>query len=55
MQELDDLETERNRLTRRMEDQVILTKRLKDIVAEYSRQVGCTLPRDPEEANGEDE
>lgn len=55
MQEFNDLETEKNRLMRRMEDQVILTKRLKEVVAEYSRQVGCTLPRDPEKADGENE
>ncbi|XP_072745268.1 uncharacterized protein [Anoplolepis gracilipes] len=48
IQELNDLEVEKNRLMRRVEDQVILTKRLKDIIVEYSKQVGCTLPRDPE-------
>ncbi|KAL6265024.1 hypothetical protein P5V15_005115 [Pogonomyrmex californicus] len=49
IQELNDLEVEKDRLMRRVEDQVILTKRLKDIIVEYSRQVGCTLPKDPEE------
>jgi len=57
MQELGDLETEKNQLMRRVEDQVILTKQLKDIIVEYARQVGCTLPgvlyRDPIEEKGE--
>ncbi|CAL1684620.1 unnamed protein product [Lasius platythorax] len=48
IQEFNDLEVEKNRLMRRIEDQMILTKQLKDIIVEYSRQVGCTLPRDPE-------
>ncbi|XP_050462177.1 putative OPA3-like protein CG13603 [Cataglyphis hispanica] len=48
IQDLNYLEAEKNQLMRRVEDQVILTKRLKDIIVEYSRQVGCTLPRDPE-------
>lgn len=52
MQELSDLEMEKNRLMRRVEDQVILTKQLKDIIVEYARQVGCTLPRDPAEEKG---
>lgn len=47
MQELSDLEAEKNRLMRRVEDQVILTKQLKGIIVEYARQVGCTLPSDP--------
>lgn len=53
IQELNDLEMEKNRLMRRVEDQVILTKRLKEIIVEYSRQVGCTLPSEPGEEKGE--
>ncbi|XP_011861725.1 PREDICTED: optic atrophy 3 protein homolog [Vollenhovia emeryi] len=53
IQELNDLEMEKDRLMRRVEDQVILTKRLKDITVEYSRKVGCTLPSEPEEEKGE--
>ncbi|XP_011694575.1 PREDICTED: optic atrophy 3 protein homolog isoform X2 [Wasmannia auropunctata] len=41
-QELNDLEAEKDQLMRRVEDQVILTKQLKDIIVEYSRQVGST-------------
>lgn len=52
-QELNDLEAKKDRLMRQVEDQVILTKRLKDIIVEYSGQVGCTLPSDPEEEKGE--
>ncbi|KAL6447626.1 hypothetical protein ACFW04_000068 [Cataglyphis niger] len=48
IQDLNNSEAEKNQLMRRVEDQVILTKRLKDIIVEYSRQVGYTLPRDPE-------
>lgn len=48
IQDLNDSEAETNRLMRQVEDQVILTKRLEDIIVEYSRQVGCMLPRDPE-------
>ncbi|XP_071567309.1 optic atrophy 3 protein homolog [Temnothorax nylanderi] len=51
-QQFNDLEMEKDRLMRRVEDQVILTKRLKDIIVEYSRKVECTLPRDPEEEKG---
>nr|XP_012225206.1 PREDICTED: optic atrophy 3 protein homolog [Linepithema humile] len=53
MQELSDLEAEKNRLMRRVENQVILTKQLKGIIVEYARQVGCTLPGDPTEKKGE--
>jgi len=53
MQELSDLETEKNRLMRRVENHVILTKQLKGIVVEYARQVGCTLPGDPVEEKSE--
>ncbi|XP_029658954.1 putative OPA3-like protein CG13603 [Formica exsecta] len=48
IQDFNDLEAEKDRLMRRVKDQVILTKQLKDIIVEYSRQVGCTLLRDPE-------
>lgn len=53
IRELTDLEMEKDRLMRRVEDQVILTKRLKDIIVEYSRKVGCTLPSDPEQEKDE--
>ncbi|KYQ59880.1 Optic atrophy 3 protein like protein [Trachymyrmex zeteki] len=49
IQELNDLEAKKDRLMQRVKDQVILTKQLKEIIVEYSRQVGCTLPSDPEE------
>jgi len=48
IQELNDLEMEKDWLMQRVEDQVILTKRLKDIIVEYSRKVGCTLPSEQE-------
>ncbi|KYN12599.1 hypothetical protein ALC57_15326 [Trachymyrmex cornetzi] len=47
IQELNDLEAKKDRLIQQVKDQVILTKRLKEIIVEYSRQVGCTLPSDP--------
>jgi len=53
IQELNDLEVKKDRLMRQVEDQVISTKRLKDIIVEYSKQVGCTLPSDPEKEKGE--
>ncbi|KYN43422.1 hypothetical protein ALC56_02148 [Trachymyrmex septentrionalis] len=49
IQEFNDLEAKKDRLIQQVADQVILTKRLKEIIVEYSRQVGCTLPSDPEE------
>ncbi|XP_018403928.1 PREDICTED: putative OPA3-like protein CG13603 [Cyphomyrmex costatus] len=49
IQELNDLEVKKDRLIRQVKDQVILTKQLKEIIVEYSRQVGCTLPSSPEE------
>lgn len=53
IREFNDLEAEKNRLMRRVEDQVVLTRQLKDIVAEYSRRVECTLPDDPDEGERE--
>ncbi|EZA46885.1 hypothetical protein DMN91_004891 [Ooceraea biroi] len=47
IQQLKDLEAEKNRLMQRVEHQVILTKQLKEVIVEYARQVGCTLPSDP--------
>ncbi|KYM82481.1 hypothetical protein ALC53_06971 [Atta colombica] len=49
IQEFNDLEMKKDQLIQQVKDQVILTKRLKEIIVEYSRQVGCTLPSDPEE------
>ncbi|KAL0127350.1 hypothetical protein PUN28_005567 [Cardiocondyla obscurior] len=40
--------TIKDRLTRRVEDQVISTKLLRDITVEYSREVGRALADDPE-------
>ncbi|XP_011156005.1 putative OPA3-like protein CG13603 [Solenopsis invicta] len=53
IQKLNDLETEKNRLMQRVQDQVILAKQLKDFIVNYSKQVGCTLPSDPEEEKSE--
>jgi len=46
-QEFRDLEEEKDRLMRRMEHQVLLTKQLKEIIEEYAKQVGCALPTEP--------
>ncbi|KAG5345869.1 OPA3 protein, partial [Acromyrmex heyeri] len=48
-QEFNDIKAKKDRLMQQVKDQVILTKRLKEIIVEYSRQVGCTLPSEPEE------
>ncbi|XP_011049979.1 PREDICTED: putative OPA3-like protein CG13602 [Acromyrmex echinatior] len=48
IQEFNDIKAKKDRLMQQVKDQVILTKRLKEIIVEYSRQVGCTLPSEPE-------
>lgn len=53
VQELSNLEAEKNRLMQRVEEHVILTKQLKDIIVEYARQIGCTLPGYPVEEKDE--
>jgi len=53
IQEFNDLEMKKDQLIQQVKDQVILTKRLKEIIVEYSRQVGCTLPSENPEEKGE--
>jgi len=47
-EQLRNLENEKNILMERLEHQILMTKQLREIIEDYAKQVGCTLPKGPE-------